>query len=306
MRRWRKNILDRRKGCIKKPANKFTEEECQEFLNQLNSKEFADLSPRQIVPRLADQNIYLGSEATAYRILKKANMNTHRRKTQKPQFKKPEVLTAFGPNQIYSWDITYLPAARKGSFYYCYQVIDIFSRKIIINEVHLKESAEIAAAMIEKACHLENILPGQVHLHSDNGGPMKGLSMLAMLEKLGVTKSFSRPRVSDDNAFIESVFKTLKYHNKYPGHFNSLEEATLWMQDFTKWYNEEHYHSGIKFVTPAARHQKKDKEQLENRRKVYEDAKQKNPLRWSKNIKNFDYIDKVNLHPEKSKKTNSQ
>ena len=227
-----------------------------------------DLPPSQIVPSLADQGKYLASESTFYRILKEEGMLTHRGKSKPRSQQKPMALSATGPNQIYSWDITYLKSSITGKFYYLYLFMDIWSRKIVGQEVHENEDMNKSAILVDKICKVEHIKQDQLILHSDNGGPMKGATMLATLQRLGIVPSFSRPRVSDDNPFSESLFKTLKYCPKYPSKpFDSLEAAQAWVDDFTKWYNEKHLHSGIKFVTPSSRHNGEDIVIL-NRRKI--------------------------------------
>jgi transposase InsO family protein len=183
-------------------------------------------------------------------------------------------------------------------------MMDIFSRKIVGFDVCEEESMEHSSSLMEKLCVNEGIEPDELVLHSDNGGPMKGATMLATLERLGVAASFSRPRVSNDNPYSESLFKTLKYCPKYPDRFESLEEAKRWMIMFMDWYNN-HQHSGIKFVTPNERHQGLDVKILEKRKEVYFKAKEKNPERWnSKKIRNWDREEKVYLnHLQKNRDT---
>jgi transposase InsO family protein len=215
---------------------------------------------------------------------------------------RPAPLIAKGPNEIWSWDISYMKGPIRGQFYYLYMFMDIFSRKIVGYEVYETESMELSAALIDKICKKENIKKDQLILHADNGGPMKGSTMLVKLYDLGVVPSFSRPSISDDNPYSESLFKTVKYCPKYPiKGFSSLEEARKWVKDFVNWYNNEHLHSGIKFVTPSQRHEGTDKKILENRKEVYKNAKLKNPIRWSGEIKNFDWIEEVSLNHLKGK-----
>lgn len=273
------------------------------MLNIAKSKEFVDLPPCQIVPKLADQGRYVASESTFYRVLREASLLTHRGKSREPQKQRPDELIATAPNQIYSWDITYLPSPIKGDFYYLYMFMDIFSRKIVGFAVHKQESMEHSSNLITKICAAEEIEQNQLVLHADNGGPMKGATMLATLQRLGVVPSFSRPRVSDDNPFSESLFKTLKYCPQYPSQpFESIESAKQWVEQFVSWYNCEHLHSGIKFVTPNDRHNLKDDEILRKRKEVYEKAKSENPNRWSKETKNWEPVRQVNLnHLQKRK-----
>jgi transposase InsO family protein len=212
--------------------------------------------------------------------------------------KKPEPFVAHGPNQLWSWDITYLKSPVKGLYYYLYLVMDIFSRMIVGWEVHECESAELSAPLIARAVIAHGVSRDQLTLHSDNGGPMKGATMLATLQRLGVVPSFSRPSVSDDNPYSESLFKTLKYRPSYPdGVFGSLVEAHRWVARFVRWYNTEHRHSEIRYVTPESRHQGRDYEILSQRTALYEAARQKNPLRWAGKIRKWSPIKEVQLNP---------
>lgn len=285
------------------PRNKLTPLERQRILKVVNEPEFAHLPPSQIVPRLADKGMYIGSESSFYRILKEEKQLQHRLKSKPARTViKPKALTAVAPNQVYTWDITYLPTRVKGSFFYLYLVLDVFSRKIVGWQVHCDELSALAADLMTDICIREKVKRNQVTLHSDNGSPMKGATMLATLQELGVMPSFSRPSVSNDNPYSESIFRTLKYRPEYPEKaFVDIDAARQWVLGFTKWYNEEHRHSGIKFVTPSERHQRIDNAILLNRVEVYNRAKAQNPNRWSKKIKNWDPIKEVNLNPEKSK-----
>jgi transposase InsO family protein len=236
--RWEKTPEDGRRGPHNCPANAFTAEERAKIIEVANSAEYANLPPCQIVPKLADKGEYVGSESSFYRILKEEKLLTHRSKSSPRVNKKPDELVASGANQIWSWDITYLKAAIKGTYYYLYLPMDIFSRMIVHWEIHENENAELASGMIEMACLKNGIRKNQVVLHSDNGGPMKGATMLATLQRLGVAPSFSRPRVSNDNPFSESLFKTMKYCPSFPERgFASLDEAKSWIEKFVNWYN---------------------------------------------------------------------
>jgi transposase InsO family protein len=301
--RWRKDPSgDKRKGPRKIPANKFTETERQQILKTANCSEFRDKSPCQIVPLLADKGLYLASEASFYRILKQEGLNTHRSRSKPISRTRPEEIVATSPNQVWSWDITYLKSNINGIFYYLYLVMDIYSRKIVGYEVHENQTSENAAEMIEKICKREGVRREQITLHSDNGKPMKGATMLATLQRLGVIPSFSRPSVSDDNPYSESLFKTLKYCPRYPSKpFESTKNASSWVEAFVAWYNEEHLHSGIRFVTPASRHRGEDTSQLMKRKHVYTNAKLRMSIRWSGPTRNWDYIEEVNLNCLKGK-----
>jgi transposase InsO family protein len=306
-KRWQNDIKDRRKGPKTSPANKLTEEEINKVIQISTSNEYVDLPPTQIVPLLADKGIYVASESSFYKILREKKLLEHRGKSKKPSMNKPAPLVAKSPNEIYSWDITYLRSNVAGIFYYLYMFIDIYSRKIVGFEVHENESMEHSSKLIERICTLENVKNDQLILHSDNGGAMKGGTMLATLQKLGVVPSFSRPRVSDDNPYSEALFKTLKYCPEYPSKpFGSLEEANAWVSKFVFWYNNVHLHSGIKFVTPMSRHLGEDKKILEKRKQVYEEAKNKNRKRWSRGIRNWDQAGNVYLNYLQEEKINDR
>ena len=297
IQRWKKQgITDQRKGSRAVPANKLSVEEQNNIVNVLKSQEYADFSPNQIVPKLADQGIYMGSESTIYRILRTLKMNEHRQASNPVHKHSPETFTACAPNQIWSWDITYLPSPVKGQFYYLYMVMDLYSRKAVACQVYESESGEFASDLITDVCIREKILKKQLVLHSDNGSPMKSVTMLSKLQDLGVIPSFSRPSVSNDNPFSESLFRTLKYRPNYPEKpFENIIEARAWADIFVNWYNTVHLHSSINFVTPDDRHRGKDAKIFENRHKVYLEARLKNPERWTKGTRNWEPITEVSL-----------
>jgi transposase InsO family protein len=283
------------------PHNKLTQEECEAVLAVINSEEFKDLAPSQIVPRLADQGRYLASESTMQRLLLSRHQNTHRR-SECPAKKrhKPFALKASVVNQVFTWDITYLPTTIKGQYFYLYVFVDIFSRFIVGAQVFECESADLAADLLRDICLRHNISEGQVHLHSDNGSPMKGQTMLAMMHELGVIASRSRPSVSNDNPYSESLFGTLKYRPLMPVRpFESLDQARKWAIGLVDWYNQEHRHSAIKFVTPQQRHCGEDALLLQKRAEVYGHARDQNPSRWSKNTRNWSRVTEVHLNPDK-------
>lgn len=305
LQRWEQpdNQQDGRIEAKHTPKNKLSELERQRVINVANEHEYAHMAPSQIVPKLADKGQYLASESTFYRILNDCSQLKHRDKC-KPAKKvvKPQALTATGPNQIYTWDITYLPSQVKGLFFYLYLVLDIYSRKIVGWQVHSEELSVLAADLMVDICQREGVERNQVTLHSDNGSPMKGATMIATLQELGVIPSFSRPSVSNDNPYSESIFRTLKYRPEYPEKaFFDLNAARSWVTGFANWYNNEHCHSGIKFVTPAQRHSGEDIKILTNRKAVYQKAKLEKPERWSGEIRNWDRVNEVHLNPEKCK-----
>ena len=297
--RWRSQNTgdDLRRGPESAPPNKLPEQMRQKILATMNSPRYRDLSPCQIVPLLADRGSYLASESTFYRILREEKLLHHREPSRPAVHTRPDAKVATGRNQIWSWDITYLPSNIRGQFFYLYMVMDVWSRKIIGWEVHLREHSKLSSAMISRLYKENKIAPRQLKLHADNGGPMKGATMLATLQKLGVAASFSRPRISDDNPYSEALFRTLKYRPEYPGRpFESIEAATKWVSGFVHWYNEEHLHSEISFVTPDSRHNGRDKEILKKRQKVYEEARRNNPNRWSGKTRNWTTPTKVVLN----------
>lgn len=305
VQRWAHNKTgeDRRKTRVQNHPHQLTVEERQAIVDCANSPEYAALSPGQIVPRLADKDVYLASESSFFRVLKKSNQAAHRQASRVAQVRhKPKALTATAPNQVYSWDITYLKTSVKGVYYYLYLVLDIFSRKIVGWQVHEQESAEYAARLMDDIYRTEQLAGKSVVLHSDNGGPMKGATMLATLQTLGIAPSFSRPSVSNDNPYSEAFFRTLKYRPDFPECcFSDLAEARNWVMHFAAWYNEAHLHSGINFVTPGSRHREEDADILAKRHAVYTAARARNPSRWSGSVRKWDFVQEVVLNPEKGK-----
>jgi putative transposase len=293
---------DRRPLRRYEPSHKLTAAERAALLKLANGGEFAALPPSQIVPRLADRGEYIASESTFYRVLKAENQLAHRRAERPRQGRgKPRAVCATAPGQVYSWDITYLPAAVRGTFFYLYLFLDLFSRKIIGWQVYVEESSALASEVLREICRCEAVAPAQVILHSDNGSPMKGATMLATLQALGVTPSFSRPAVSNDNPYSESLFKTLKYRPDYPSQpFEDLAAARRWVAEVVHWYNHEHRHSSIRFVTPAQRHAGLDQGLLDRRKAVYETARARNPRRWSRQTRNWQRIQIVHLNPDRA------
>ena len=307
LRRWKlklrqqEQLNDRRKDVARErtPSNALSPEERESIISCCNQPEYQSLPPSQIVPKLADKDVYIASESSFYRVLNSVNQLNHRGRTKPANpSKKPSSYQAVAPNQVWSWDITFLRSSVVGQFYKLYLIEDVFSRKIVGWEVHEQETAEHAGILISKSCLKESVNRNQLVLHSDNGSPMKGATMLATLQRLGIVPSFSRPSVSDDNPYSESLFRTLKYSPRYPSKpFESIEATRQWVHSFVQWYNNEHQHSAIRFVTPEQRHQRVDIELLKKRKQLYENAKLKNPSRWSKQTRNWDYIQSVWLNP---------
>ena len=302
LQRWKQNSADNRRGPITAPKNKLTKAERDLIVKTSSSAEYVNLSPHQIVPKLADLGTYIASESSFYRVLKAENLNAHRGLSKPRTAKRPKPFEATRPNQIYSWDITYLQSSVRGRFYYLYLVLDIFSKKIVGWNIHASEESNYSSILIKKICAEEKISSKQLVLHSDNGGPMKGATMLATMQKLGVIPSFSRPSVSNDNPFSESLFKTLKYCPIFPSQpFVDIDAAKAWMKTFVKWYNTDHLHSGINFVTPESKHNGDDIFILENRNNIYLSAKKNNPERWSGKTRNWSAVAVVKLNPLKEK-----
>lgn len=283
-----------------------SKEEYQSVLNILNRPEFADLPPSQIVPVLADRGIYIASESTFYRILRKEKMQNHRRYTRPPEkVRIPTTHIASGPNQVWTWDITWLNTYTKGIYFKLYTIIDIFSRKIVAWEVWPEETGELASELVERALLKENVKGKPLVLHSDNGAPMKSYTLKSKLEGLGILSSYSRPRVSNDNPYSKAHFKTLKYRQGYPQDgFKTIDVAREWVYSFVEWYNNKHYHSGLNFLTPNSRHNGEAEEIMNNRIKVYEAARTLNPQRFKKGIRNFKVVEKVALNPTDEIKEN--
>ncbi len=305
LQRWatKKEIKMDQRSVIDKeaPKNKLSLLERAVIIAICNQTPFSSLPPSQIVPRLADEGRYLASESSFYRILKEENQLNHRGRSQSPHKKKvPTTHVATGPNQVWSWDITYLPSNVRGMFHYLYLIEDIYSRKIVGWEIHAVENGELAAELIQRTVISEHCFRSPLVLHSDNGSPMKSVTFQAKLTDLGITTSHSRPRVSNDNAFSESLFRTLKYCPNWPSDgFATVDIARDWVNDFVNWYNNEHCHSSIRFVTPMQRHNGEDKTILEKRHQVYKEAKEKCPERWSGETRNWTPVGNVTLNPEK-------
>ena len=311
LQRWRRQFagdgdgVDRRKGSHRVISHRLTEEERQRILLTCNQPEFAALPPGQIVPILADQGLYIGSERSFYRVLH-AHGQAHRRgRARSPQEPRDVPrLEARGPNQVWSWDITYLPTSVRGVWLYLYLVIDVWSRKVVAWEVADREDSKIAADLVSRACLRERISKGRPHpliLHADNGNAMRAATLESRLEELGVLRSFSRPRVSNDNPFSESLFRTVKYRPDYPRRpFQSVEEACTWVVAFVQWYNHQHRHSGIRFVTPDQRHSGEARAISHHRAQVYEQARHRHPRRWSRSTRCWRQPEVVWINPPSS------
>jgi putative transposase len=289
---------DMRAGPLTPPSHKLTKAEREVVLNVANSPEFRDKSPHQIVPTLADRGEYIASESTFYRLLHEEGQLHHRERARRRTSNKPKEHIARAPNQVWCWDITYLRSSVRGQFFYLYLIVDIYSRKIVGWWVAAEESMEIAAELIERATRDQRVRSNALVLHADNGGPMKGSTMLATLHRLGVLASFSRPRVSDDNPYAEALFRTLKYRPGYPRKpFESIDTARAWVSGFVAWYNGQHLHSAIRYVTPDSRHATRDGALLAARHRVYRAAYARTPSRWTGDTRNWTPVGSVALNP---------
>ncbi len=312
LRRWRSadTLVDKRKGAERRSCPQaLSEQQKQELLAACNRPEYQSLPPSQSVPRLADRGIYLASESTFYRVLREHGQANRRGRARPPRtLPRPQAWVARAPQKTWSWDITFLPTAVRGQFYRLYLVLDVYSRMIVGWEVHHDERAEHAATLITKACLRHEVRQNELVLHADNGSPMKGATMLATLQRLGILPSFSRPAVSDDNPYSEALFRTLKYTPAYPKKpFGCIEQARQSVLRFVTWYNTEHRHSAIKFVTPAQRHYGQEKALLAHRKAVYEAAKRTMPQRWKgRPTRDWQPITEVWLNPDKQHTTADQ
>jgi putative transposase len=250
------------------------------------SEEFRDTRPDVIANILLDRKEYLGSARTFSRVMKERNLNAKRNKKKTSKPRKVPRLCAKGPNEVWSWDITYLKTHVKGMYFFLYLIMDIYSRKIVGWSIHESESAFLASHVVTDAKISENLSKDYpLTLHSDNGSPMKGSTMLSTLQSLNIAPSNSRPSVSNDNAYSESLFATVKGFPSYPKNgFSTIEKGRIWTLAFTDWYNNKHYHSGLNYIRPVDRHNMKDEEILQEREKVIVEAKNKNPERWINDI----------------------
>jgi transposase InsO family protein len=322
LKRWRKAFAgdgdgqDRRKGSSRLVGHRLSEEERQRILLTCNQPEYASLPPGQIVPILADEGIYLASESSFYRVLHQAGQCHRRGRARLPQEPRSVPrLMADRPNALWSWDITYLPTTVRGVWLYLYLVIDVWSRKVVAWDVAEREDAKIAAELVSRACLRERISrhrgfgPQQrppLILHADNGNAMRAATLEVRLEELGVLRSFSRPRVSNDNPYSESLFRTIKFRPDYPSRpFASKDEACEWVAAFVDWYNHRHRHSGIKFVTPHQRHSGIATAICQQRAEVYEKARRAHPRRWSQSTRCWRQPEEVwiNKPPEEPEPT---
>lgn len=262
------------------PARSLSAEERTTLREVLNSPRFQDCAPREVYATLLDEHIYLCSWRTMYRILAVADeVRERRNQLRHSTYAKPELL-ATRPRELWSWDITKLKGPAKWTYYYLYVILDVFSRYVVGYMISERESAELAEAFIAETCAKEGICPDQLTLHADRGSAMTSKTVAQLLADLGVTKTHSRPHVSNDNPYSESQFKTLKYRPDFPAQFGSLADARVWAGRFFQWYNHEHHHSGIGLLTPATVHYGQAAETIAARQEVLLAAYEAHPERF--------------------------
>ena len=298
-RRWKEDPIDRRRGSRKSNSRALSEQERRHIIEVCTSPEYRDVAPPEIVARLSEEGVYIASARTFYRVLKSAGLLNHRgnNRPARTPYSPPE-LKATGPDQVYTWDITWMPTTVRGIFLYCYAIIDVWSREIVGWTVHESESEEYARRLFRNLKSKRD-LKG-VWVHSDNGNPMRGATFSVWLANMGMFLSHSRPLVKNDNPYIESFFRTLKYHAAYPGRFDSMEDARDWMGDFINWYNATHRHSGIGYVTPQQRKNGEDVKLFEKRNQTLKEAWERLPHRFPKKGPRFwSHKKTVYLNPSK-------
>lgn len=295
---------DRRPGAVRPtPPHALTTEERQALLRVANEPRFADKPPARIVPALADEGVYLASESSMQRVLRAHGQTRHRGRAKAPRASRPpSTHVATAPRQLWCWDMTYLPTEIAGRWFYLYLILDAFSRKIVGFEVHDTDDSLHATHLVKRTALAEGVhaMADKPVLHGDNGATFKATTVLAMLHWLGIKPSYSRPRVSDDNPFVESLFRTAKYRPEFPSKgFTDLEAARVWASRFAHWYNHAHLHSGIRYVSPADRHDGHDEQILQRRHALYLEARERNPRRWTRDTRNWSRVEVVTLNPER-------
>jgi transposase InsO family protein len=308
VQRWRKNVGltqgDRRPDAIRPtPAHALTEEERAKIVAVANEPRFADTPPARIVPALADEGVYIASESSFHRVLREHGQMKHRGRAHPPRTSRPPTThIATQPGEVWCWDMTFLPASVQGQWFYFYMILDIYSRKIVGFEVHPNDSSDHTAQLAKRTALAERLhgTAAKPVLHGDNGATLKATTVLAMLNWLGIKPSYSRPRVSDDNPYAEALFRTAKYRPEFPAKgFADLDTARNWAMRFVCWYNHDHRHSGIRYVSPAQRHAGEDRGLLAGRHELYLRARGANPRRWSGETRDWTPVGAVTLNPEK-------
>ena len=291
------------------PAHALSAIERAQIVSIANEPRFAAVPPARIVPMLADEGIYVASEASFRRVLRDHGQTQQRGRARAPQAVRPPTThIASAPGEVWCWDMTYLRGPVLGRWFYLYLILDLFSRKIVGWEVQAKDHADYAAHLVRRTALAEGIhaMTAKPVLHGDNGATLKATTVLAMLHWLGIKPSYSRPRVSDDNAYAESLFRTAKYRPEFPADgFPDLDAAREWATRFVHWYNVEHRHSGIRYVSPAQRHAGADQQILAARHVVYLQARETNPRRWTRHTRDWTPIAAVTLNPERDAVVNA-
>ena len=308
VQRWRAEDgggrADRRPEAVRpRPAHALSEAERARIVELANQPRFASTPPARLVPALADEGVYVTSEASFHSVLRDHGQIRHRGRARPPRTTgPPSTHVATAPGQVWCWDVTFLRAQVQGRWFYLFFVLDLWSRKIVGHKLHETEQAEHVAHLVRCTALAEGI-HARIHrpvLHGDNGPSMKGTTVLAMLYWLGIVPSHSRPRVSDDNAYAEALFRTAKYPPDFPAAGSvALAEARQWAASSMHWYNHDHRHSGIRYVTPAQRHAAEDQPILAARHALYQPARAANPRRWSGPIRNWTPIGAITLNPER-------
>ena len=263
------------------PVLALSTQERHRVMDLLHSERFQDKAPRQVYAALLDEGQYHCSVRTMYRLLtdEHGDVKERRKQVQRPNYSKPELL-ATAPNQVWSWDITKLKGPAKWTYFYLYVILDIFSRYVVGWMVAHREQDSLAKRLIEETCQKQGIQPGQLIIHADRGSSMRSKMVAHLLSDLGITKTHSRPHISNDNPYSEAQFKTLKYCPQFPERFGSIQDSRSFCQGFFSWYNKDHYHSGIGLMTPEALHYGTAQEVLARRTTVLAAAYEKHQNRF--------------------------
>jgi putative transposase len=282
-------------------ARALSQTEKIEVRQMLNSRRFQDSAPRQVYATLLDEGQYLCSWRTMYRILEaNAEVCERRNQLRHPKYVKPELL-ATKPNELWSWDITKLLGPAKWTYYYLYDILDVFSRFVVGWMIATRESASLARELIAETCTRQGIQPDQLTVHADRGSSMTSKPVAFLLADLGVTKTHSRPHTSNDNPYSEAQFKTLKYRPDYPDRFGCQQDARSWAKDFFAWYNYEHHHTALGLLTPADVHYSRAQAVIQQRQQVLQAAYQKYPERFVKGLPKPQHLpDAVWINPPKT------
>lgn len=289
-------MVDRRKGAQRRVPRKLSDPEEQAVVDYACAEEYQDLTPYLIVAQLLTIGVYVASVSSFYRVLRRRRLLTHRSETAPRTHRAtPPERVATGPNQVWTWDITWLKSTVRGMFFYAYIVLDLWDRSVVGWRVEAEENVEISKQLFRELKALHDF--HGLFLHSDNGNPMKGGTILALFYQLGITPSFSRPRVSNDNPYIESFNSTMKRRVDYPNAFEQIGDARTWMADFIHYYNTEHMHSAIGYVTPHERRHGEDHAIFAARNAALRNAFELRPERWVRGPKYFVHESEVILNP---------